>query len=520
MTAVFVLGTVTDGGSRGPAGRDKPGRAGSPAHRSDAARARRRVERGLDAVAARSPARQRGGLVRPPVAGAPSTDGARTSCSRTASSSSSSRSSEPSASSLFVGSWLLLFRCARGRDRPLSVAAQCVAAVLVIQASVDWTWSFPGLVAAVMLVLGLAAGGSRQSARARPATEAAVVGLAVAALGIFAVPYLSDRALAQASGNQSSRPATALAQARSAIRLYPWDQRAYALEGSIFGSAGDYTAAANAYAEAASRALEPWVQHLDEARTAVQAKRIPLARTACEAALRENPYAVDAVLALCPRPDGRAWPLAAVPAARVAPPFARLLVSRGCDGCRVTVAGGRVSARVAGGFPFEDTAVAVAPLPGRPALEASSTSSCSSRSSAPPPRISCSCEVRDARQRLVFSLFVEGPSRQLIRLQPAGRLRLVLLRRAHRRNRPPRRAGRRRLRRPSPEHVRRVSGRRTARPPLPRLCSTHSVPCAHRRACEVEAGIDGYDSSRLDDPIEVTIRGLRAGVSPARRIGG
>ena len=421
---------------------------------------------------------------------------------------------------LFVGSWLLLFRCARGRDRPLSVAAQCVAAVLVIQASVDWTWSFPGLVAAVMLVLGLAAGGSRQSARARPATEAAVVGLAVAALGIFAVPYLSDRALAQASGNQSSRPATALAQARSAIRLYPWDQRAYALEGSILGSAGDYTAAANAYAEAASRALEPWVQHLDEARTAVQAKRIPLARTACEAALRENPYAVDAVLALCPRPDGRAWPLAAVPAARVAPPFARLLVSRGCDGCRVTVAGGRVSARVAGGFPFEDTAVAVTPLPGAAGPRGVLHVQLQLALQRAPASHLVFLEVRDARQRLVFSLFVEGPSRQLMVYNPPGgfdsssfvapiggivplggpgvAVSVDLLRNTYAEFRVDGRLG---LRfpgsaRPTPSHA---------------LTGTPA---------QVEAGIDGYDSSRLDDPIEVTIRGLRAGVSPARRIGG
>jgi O-Antigen ligase len=416
---------------------------------------------------------------------------------------------------LFLGSWALLFRCPDRADRPLAVAAACGGAILLAQASADWTWSFPGIVVPVFLVLGAAAGGRRGLARPRYAVEAVAASVAVAALVVIAAPFLSDRALASAMRERLSNPAQALAGARSAARLNPWDSRTRALEGSILESTGDYAAAAVDYGAAATDALEPWVDHLNEARAASEAKDKASARRACEAALRENPYTVDAVLALCPRADGRPWPLVPDPRGDLAPPFSRLLVSQGCSGCGVTVSGGVVSAKIPGSFPFEDTAVAVANVAGtkggQDVLRVALRLSLRRTPSAPLVFL----QVRDARKRLIYALFVTGPSRSLSVYNPPGGFHAVSFV-APLEGRAPLwpRAARIvvTLRRDSYAEFR-VNGHLGYRMPSP----GHATPSGALTgvASYVEAGIAGYDTSKLDDPIELAISGLAARASPA-----
>ena len=128
---------------------------------------------------------------------------------------------------LVLLSFALLLRCPdTRRDRPLAAAATGAVLLLILQASVDWTWSFPGLVAPVLLVAGAAAGGTAQRAAPRLRAEILVSAAALAALVCLGAPYLAHRSVATAAAAVPSDPAEAYAAARSATRLNPWSPRA------------------------------------------------------------------------------------------------------------------------------------------------------------------------------------------------------------------------------------------------------------------------------------------------------
>ena len=319
---------------------------------------------------------------------------------------------------LFAAAWILLLRCPNRRDTPLAAAATAAAVVVLVQASGDWTWSFPGLVAPAFLVVGAAGGRPGSGRRSRLHREVLATAAALAALVALGAPYLGHRAFAAASREQTSNPSRALSSAVSATRLNPWDSDAYALRGAILEAHGDYRGAADAYANAAQNSVEPWAAHLEEARAAGLAGQHDRAETACRSALKENPYIAPEVLAFCPQPGGRVWPLRVVSSGR-AGPYSRLLVSDGCRGCNVKVHRGTVDAAVQGGFPFRDSAFAVVDLGAAKRRDAVSVTAQLSLGRVPNGPLSV-VDLRDGQERLVYSIYINGRSRELFIYNPAG----------------------------------------------------------------------------------------------------
>ena len=412
---------------------------------------------------------------------------------------------------LFAGAWVLILRCPNRRSAPLAAAATASALILLLQASVDWTWSFAGLVVPVFLVVGAASAGSPAAARARLWSEVATAAVALGALVVLAAPYLAHRAVATASGEQSTNPSHALSRVDSATRLNPWDPEAYTLQGEVLEAHGNYSAAAAAYAKSARDALEPYVSHLEEARAAGQAGQAGRARGACEAALVENPYVADDVTAFCPRADGRAWPLRATAAPA---PYARLLASKRCSSCAVQVRGGAVAASVPGGFAFRDSAFAVLDLGAAARGDTLAVSARLSLGRMPAGDVSL-LDVRDGSDQLLYSLFARRRTGELFLYNPPGgikresfvldlhavvplaphalNVRVVLQRNT---SLEVRADGRVRARMPGPG-LARPSGARTG---LPRY---------------VEAGILSYESNRLNDLMRALVSNVTVHSNPA-----
>ena len=191
--------------------------------------------------------------------------------------------------------------------------------------------------------------------------EGAVVLAGVAGLGILTMPYLAHRFL-ESARNERGDAARALADTASATATEPLGPRAsYEVKAAVLESNGDAAGAAQMYGRAATLAREPFADHLNEARAARLAGAKETAAHACRAALLENPYVADAVQALCPRPDGRVWPLRSRTTAGTAP-FAELATSAGCGACSVAIRDGTVTARVPGGFAFRDSALGILDL--------------------------------------------------------------------------------------------------------------------------------------------------------------
>jgi hypothetical protein len=405
----------------------------------------------------------------------------------------------------------LLLRCPDARrSRPLAAAATGAVVLLLLQASVDWTWSFPGLVAPVLLVVGAAGGGNRQHTPPRIRTEILVSAAALAVLVCLAAPYLAHRSVATAAAAIHSQPLKAYAAARSATRLNPWSPRAYELKAQALEAAGDYAGAASTYETAARYALEPSAAYLNEARAADMARKPGLARAACRSALLDNPYAVEDVLALCPRPSGRPWPLRSLPGrGAAADRGARRLASQGCGGCTVAIHGGTITAKVPGGFPYLDSAFAVFEPSRIGAGTSVKLAAKVALRSAPRGALSV-LALRDAHERLICSVYIDGESRMLMLYNPPGGISadsfVVSLR-----TRVPT-DGRRvaieiELRR-DVSTTATVDRRTVLEMPGPGYAKPSGAAAGPPRS--LEAGVLSYESNRLHDPAAVDVSGVRA----------
>lgn len=153
---------------------------------------------------------------------------------------------------------------------------------MVAAASVDWTWSFPGIVAPTLLVVGAAAG-----AGSGRRSSALVIVPVLAAMVALALPYLAAEELARASA--SATPAVALDHVRSALRLDPWSQEATAAEARLLGRRGAFAQAAVRYADAARLSRQPWVEYFAEAGALRRSGAIAAATAACLAAQHSDP---------------------------------------------------------------------------------------------------------------------------------------------------------------------------------------------------------------------------------------
>ena len=121
---------------------------------------------------------------------------------------------------------------ARGPDQLGAAGALGALAAVAGQAAVDWTWSFPALVAPVMLVAGASAAAlPRRPPRGVTLVIGSVV-LLVALVGL-AAPWLAHRDLKAAVQAQSDRPVAALAAIESARRWNRWDPESLEIRGAI-----------------------------------------------------------------------------------------------------------------------------------------------------------------------------------------------------------------------------------------------------------------------------------------------
>ena len=169
---------------------------------------------------------------------------------------------------------------------------------LVVQAAVDWTWSFPVLVASVLLVAGAALGGPRGRP---PGVPALVAGTAVllCAIAAFVAPWISNHRVGQAKASSVSDPVSSVRKLDSARKWNRWNPDAPELLGVIAERAGEYEVAADEYAEAARHSQSPWLDHLLEARAAKAEPDRRRRALACAAAHRGNPAETHLYEAVC-----------------------------------------------------------------------------------------------------------------------------------------------------------------------------------------------------------------------------
>jgi hypothetical protein len=178
---------------------------------------------------------------------------------------------------------------ARGASGRVTTAAAAGGLVALLgQAALDWTWSFPVLVASAFLVAGAAAGGRRGPAPSGLATVAGSLAV-FAVLTSLAAPWYAHRLVGEARGTIEKRPANALHTLDSAVRWNRWDPAGHELAGVAAERLGEDSVAAGDYAAAAKLSQSPWLERLFEARAAKAAGDRARADRACALAHRGNP---------------------------------------------------------------------------------------------------------------------------------------------------------------------------------------------------------------------------------------
>jgi hypothetical protein len=188
---------------------------------------------------------------------------------------------------LFLAFLGLACRSVAGGARAVGGTAAGCLAIVVLQASYDWTWSFPGLVVPALLIVGAAATGRRL----RIGLPLAIAGVGVAAFAAAAIagPYLANRKVEAAQAVLASDPSAAWLRAESATRFDPWSEEAHATLAAIAGSVGKYRLEAQEYNRAARLALRPWVDYYHEAAAWRHAGVPARAAAVCRLARSQNP---------------------------------------------------------------------------------------------------------------------------------------------------------------------------------------------------------------------------------------
>jgi O-antigen ligase len=187
----------------------------------------------------------------------------------------------------FLAFVILAYRGVTHATRSVGGVAGGVISIVLLQASYDWTWSFPGLVVPALLMVGAACGGG---ARVRGVTGATLVGAVIVVSAVaIAAPTLAARAVDAARSLQATNPQAAWSRAATATRLDPWDEEARATQASIAESVGEFALAARKYQEAAAFAQQPWADYYREALAWQQAGSTSLRLRACRAARAQNP---------------------------------------------------------------------------------------------------------------------------------------------------------------------------------------------------------------------------------------
>jgi O-antigen ligase len=187
----------------------------------------------------------------------------------------------------FLAFIALTYRGIARSARGVGGVAAGVVSIVLIQASYDWTWSFPGLVVPALLVVGAAcAGGTRLRT---PLATILVITLVVVSGAAIAAPYLAHRQVDAARALQATDANAAWSHAQTAARLDPWDEEARSTEAAIAASLGKFSLAARKYHDAAALAAQPWADYYQEALAWQQAGFNARRLAACRAARAQNP---------------------------------------------------------------------------------------------------------------------------------------------------------------------------------------------------------------------------------------
>jgi O-antigen ligase len=263
---------------------------------------------------------------------------------------------------LFLAFLALAFISLAGSRHSKYVAAAGAASlvVVVVDASVDFTWSFVSLVAAALVAVGASAGAPQPAGRV---DVVARVAIALGALGLLVSigsPYLAGRRIESARALVSGDPRAAYSAARSATSYDPWSPEAYMVQGQAAERAGEHRLAARRYARAAELSRRPWPDYFAAARARHAAGDPAGTLRACLAAGLSNPGEPRLQEKPCSFPlrGGVRWPV--VPTrpsgsgARSSNDFAAYFKDAGCGVCALRFHG-RALDVTAFGTVFRDT---------------------------------------------------------------------------------------------------------------------------------------------------------------------
>ncbi|HEY2777670.1 MAG TPA: O-antigen ligase family protein [Gaiellaceae bacterium] len=193
----------------------------------------------------------------------------------------------PGLLALVAGFGALAFAVVRGTaGRGIKGAAAGAVLALLVQASIDWTFSFPALVVPTFLVAGAAAA---RGARGAPDLGVVIawIGAALVALVALAGPYLSAHEVSAAKASSSRDAAWSLL--RRARGFDPWNAEAFDAQAGVAQAAGEYRRAADLYARAADLSRNAWAEEYRRARALRALGDTTAAKAACARALRLNP---------------------------------------------------------------------------------------------------------------------------------------------------------------------------------------------------------------------------------------
>jgi hypothetical protein len=192
---------------------------------------------------------------------------------------------------------LLAIGLVRGRaSRAGRAAAAAVLVALLAQASLDWTFSFPALVAAALLVAGAATGRGSIRVRAAPASLA-LTAVAAAALVSLGGPYLATHDLSRA--REAATPDRAWQLLRRARGFDPWNAEVIDYQAQVAENAGRFREAAALYGHASTLARISWAEEYRRARALREGGFIPASKEACLRARSLNPLEPLLTRGLC-----------------------------------------------------------------------------------------------------------------------------------------------------------------------------------------------------------------------------
>lgn len=261
---------------------------------------------------------------------------------------------------LFAAFLVLAVLALATRRRPEAAAAFAVLLTLVLQASVDFTWSFSGIVAPALLVVGAVAGAGRRGPLSL-VTKTVLAAVAVVLLCSFAAPYLAHRQLDRGRSLEQTDVTGAWDRAQAARKLNPWNPSALELQGRLAESTGAFRLAATRYREAAELSRRPWLAHFNEARALRRAGAPSARRAACLRAAKLNPGEQLLLTGPCSYSRaGNRWPVVPARASRAdRRVYGAFFKDEACTRCRVRVVRSQLAASVAGGADSLDSAYAV-----------------------------------------------------------------------------------------------------------------------------------------------------------------